>query len=137
MAIQVGHMSPVYKYLLSVPGIGPITAVALLTEIMDIKRFKVSDQLVAFAGLSPLLPSSDEKEVNLGITPRRNKYLRGMLVEAAWKAAAIDPALTMKYGQLSRRMNKNKAIVRIAKMLLCRVRHVWKNQQFYVEGVIH
>ena len=60
-----------------------------------------------------------------------------MLVEAAWKATAIDPALTIKYGQLSGRMHKNKAIIRIAKMLLCRVHHVWRNQQFYVEGVIH
>ena len=137
MALEVGHMSPVYKYLLSVPGIGPITAVALLSEIMDIKRFRVSDQLVAFVGLAPSVPSSDGKEYNHGLTPRRNKYLRSMLVEAAWKAAAIDPVLIMKYGKLSHRMNKNKAIIRIAKMLLCRVSHVWKNQQFYVEGVIH
>jgi len=130
-------MSPVYKYLLSVPGIGPVTAVALLTEIMDIKRFRVSDQLVAFVGLAPSVPSSGEKEHNHGLTPRRNKYLRSMLVEAAWKASAIDPILIMKYGKLSKRMNNNKAIIRIAKMLLCRIRHVWKNQQLYVEGVIH
>ena len=59
-----------------------------------------------------------------------------MMVEAAWKAAAIDPALIMKFGTLCRRMHRNKAIIRIAKMLLSRIYYVWINQKTYIEGVV-
>ena len=136
MVKEVRPMSSVYPYLLSVPGIGAITAVALLTEIMNIRRFEKTDQLVSFVGLAPCVTSSDEKQTQYGITPRRNKHLRSMMVEEAWKAAAIDPALTMKFGKLCRRMHRNKAIIRIAKMLICRVHYVWKNQKTYVKGVV-
>lgn len=136
MVNDISSMSSIYKYLISIPGIGAITAVALLTEIMDIHRFEKTDQLVSFVGLAPSVRSSDEKETIYGLTPRRNKHLRSLMVEAAWKAAAIDPVLTMKFGRLCRRMQRNKAIIRIAKMLLSRVHNVWKNQKTYVEGVI-
>jgi len=136
MVSEAAPMSPVYPYLLSVPGIGPITAVALLTEIIDIYRFEKPEQLVSFIGLAPSVVSSDDKETIHGLTPRRNKHLRSMLVEAAWTAAAKDPALTMKFGQLCRRMARNKAIIRIAKMLVNRIYYVWKNKKTYVEGVV-
>jgi transposase len=137
MASLAARFSPYYGYLLSVPGIGPITAIALLTEIMDIHRFMRIDQLVCFVGLSPSVRSSDQRETQHGISPRRNKYLRSMLIEAAWIAIKKDPALTMKFGQLCQRMGKNKAIVHIAKMVLSRVRYVWKNQKTYVPGVVN
>ena len=136
MVNEVASMSSVYSYLLSVPGVGSITAVALLTEIMDIQRFEKTDQLVSFVGLAPSVSSSDENETLYGVTPRRNKHLRSMMVEAAWKAAAIDPVLTMKFGKLCRRMHRNKAIIRIAKMLLSRLHFVWKNQKTYAQGVV-
>jgi len=136
MVNEVASMSSVYSYLLSVPGIGAITAVALLTEIMDIRRFQRTDQLVCFVGLAPSVSSSDQKEMIYGVTPRRNKHLRSMMVEAAWKAAAIDPVLIMKFAKLCRRMHRNKAIIRIAKMLLSRVYYVWINQKTYVEGIV-
>ena len=137
MAAQVSSMSPFYRYLLSIPGIGPITAITLLTEIMDINRFKHVDHLVSYIGLAPSVRSSDEKQVQHGITRRRNKHLRSMLIEAAWIAAANDPVLTMKFGQLCRRMKKNQAIIHIAKMLVSRIRYVWKNQKPYVKGVLN
>ncbi len=122
--------------LFSVPGIGFITAMTLATEIIDMKRFSSLDKLASFVGLVPAVQSSDEKEKNLGISQRRNKFLRTMLIEAAWKAVKIDPALTMKFGELSKRMHRNKAIVRIAKILLNRIRYVWNNQKPYVYSVV-
>jgi len=103
---------------------------------MDMGRFKTLEKLASYVGLVPSVQSSDETEINLGISQRRNKYLRSMLVEAAWIAVKKDPALTMKFNQLSRRMNRNKAIVRIAKILLSRIRHVWNKQEPYVMAVI-
>ncbi len=136
MSKEVVCFSLIAPILLTVPGIGFITAMTLLTEIIDMNRFKTLENLAAYVGLIPSIQSSDEKEINLGISNRRNKYLRTMLVEAAWIAVKKDPALTMKFANLYRRMNKNKAIIRIAKILLSRIRYVWKNQKPYINAVI-
>ncbi len=131
-----GYFKELIPRLLSIPGIGFITAMTLATELMDMKRFHNLESLANYVGLVPSISSSDTKEINLGITVRRNKFIRSMLIEAAWIAVKKDPALTMKFHKLNKRMNKNKAIVRIAKMLLSRVRHVWNNQENYVIGVV-
>jgi len=136
MTEEQNPFSIIIPLLLSIPGIGFITAMTLATEIIDMSRFKTLEKLAAYVGLVPSIQSTDEKEINYGISPRRNKYLRSMMIEAAWKAVKIDPALTMKFNQLSQRMNRNKAIVRIAKILLNRIRYVWKNQKPYVLSVV-
>jgi transposase len=136
MTKEEAYVSTIVPLLLTVPGIGFITALTLLTEIIDIKRFKTLVKMAAYVGLVPSIQSSDDTEINFGISKRRNKYLRSMLVEAAWKAVKKDPALTMKFSDLSKRMNKNKAIVRIAKILLSRIRYVWQNQKPYVNSVV-
>ena len=136
MSKKVDSFSILVPLLLTVPGIGFITTMTLLTEIIDMNRFKTLEKLAAYIGLIPSIFSSDEKETNLGISDRRNKYLRSMLVEAAWIAVKKDPALTMKFANLCQRMNSNKAIVRIAKILLNRIRYVWKNQKPYVNAVV-
>jgi len=70
------------------------------------------------------------------LTFRRNRYLRHLLVEAAWIAVRKDPALTQAFSRLLRRMNKERAIIRMAKKLLNRVRHVWLKQTAYVVAVV-
>ena len=137
MAKEQAPFSTLIPLLLTVPGIGFITAMTLLTEIIDMARFKTLEKLASYVGLIPSIQSSDETEINYGISPRRNKYLRTMLIEAAWKAVKTDPALTMKFNHLSQRMNRNKAIIRIAKILLNRIRYVWKNQKPYVLSVVN
>jgi transposase len=136
MVKESEELSGIFNLLLTVPGIGFITAMTIVTEIIKIDRFKSLGELAAFVGLIPDEESSDEKQKNKGVTKRRNKYLRSMLVEAAWTAVKKDPVLTMKYAKLCRRMNKNKAIIRIAKMLLSRIKHVWKNNEPYVCAVM-
>ena len=51
-------------------------------------------------------------------------------------SVAKDPAMLMKYNEYRRRMNKNKAIIRIGKHLLSRVRYVWQNQTKYERGIV-
>jgi transposase len=122
--------------LRSVSGIGFISAMTLATEIMDMARFSKLGKLANYIGLVPSTQSSDEKEIILGISQRRNKVLRSILIEAAWIAVREDPALMMKFAELCKRMPRNKAIVRIAKKLLSRIRYVWLNQEPYVYSVI-
>jgi transposase len=67
----------------SVPGIGPLTTMKLLTELESIDRFKGFDQLRSFVGFVPSTRSSGQNQVDTGITPRRNSPLRGALIESA------------------------------------------------------
>jgi transposase len=123
------------KYIISclrsIPGIGFVTAITLYTEIMDIHRFFTPDHLAAFVGLSPSGISSGENETITGLNPRRNRYLRHLIIEAAWIAVRHDPALLKSYTNLTKRMKNSKAIIRIARKLLNRIRFVWKQQQEY------
>jgi len=86
--------------------------------------------------LVPSVHSSADKTSELGLTQRRNRYLRHLIVEASWVAIRKDPALLLAFNQLTRRMKKQDAIIRIAKKLLRRIRHVWKNQKPYVMAVV-
>lgn len=120
----------------SIPGISTLSAMTLLTEIVDINRFKNLDHLASYVGLIPGEDSSGEQERNTGISHRRNAHLRGILIECSWVAARKDPALLMAFGKLSKRMVKNRAIVRIARKLLNRIRYVLKHQEPYETSVV-
>jgi len=122
--------------LRSVPGVGPIIATSFYTEVMDINRFRTFDHLASYVGLVPSVHSSGDKSIEQGLTKRRNSYLRYLIVEAAWVAIRKDPALLLAFNQLTRRMKKQDAIIRIAKKLLRRIHHVWKNQTPYVTAVV-
>ncbi len=110
----------------------------LLLELVDINRFKSLDKLASFVGIVPNEDSSgDDDDVNMTeITPRSHHYLRSILIECAWVAVRKDPALTMCYNELTKRMSGQKAIIRIARKLLNRIRYVLKNNQPYVTAVI-
>ena len=119
------------RLLRTIPGISTITAMTLLTELIDIDRFKSFDHLCGYVGLVPDTASSGDRDNVIGLTSRQNKVLRAMLIQSAWVAARQDPALMLTFHQLSGRMKKTKAIVRIARKLLNRVRFVLKSQQRY------
>lgn len=124
--------------LTSIPGIGEITALRLLAEIMDIKRFKDADHLAGFVGLVPTCHKTgdDSDDDNGSITPRANRNLRGALIEASWTAIRMDPALTLAYENYCKRMRGTDAIVKIAKKLINRIYYVMKKQRPYVTSTI-
>jgi|SRR6056297_92672 len=126
-----------YKMTLlrSIPGIGLNTAMLLLTELEDISRFKSLDKLCSYVGLIPSTNSSGDTETVGDITSRKHKALNSALIESSWIAIRHDPALLMKYSELCKKMEGNKAIIRIAKKLLNRIRYVMKNEQEYVKAV--
>jgi transposase len=130
------QIAVIINALLSVPGVGFITAITLYSEIIDINRFSNDAQTAAFVGLVPSTRSSDDTIYNNGISYRQNKFLRPILIEAAWTAVKHDPAITLKYKELTQRMKSQDAIIRIAKKLLRRIRHVWIYQQDYVFSLV-
>jgi len=69
--------------LKTILGVGTITPMILLTELVEIARFKTAEQLASYIGLIPSERSSgtDEDENFTDITPRSHPYLRSILVE--------------------------------------------------------
>jgi len=71
------------------------------------------------------------------MTKRGKSYLRYLLIEASWIAIRKDPALMMAYTDYKKKMIAQKAIIKIARKLLNRIRFVLKNKQPYVIGVVN
>lgn len=81
--IEQASLSPVFSLLLSIPGVGELTAATILGEIGDISRFPTSKQVVAFAGLDPsVFESGKFKSTNNRISKRGSSYIRKALYQA-------------------------------------------------------
>jgi len=124
------------RFLRTIPGISTLTAMILLMELAEITRFRSIDQLCSYVGLIPDTQGSGDKEHVEGVTQRRHSHLRWLLIEGSWTAVRKDPALMEAFDQYCKRMRKSKAIIKIARKLLNRVRYVLKNQAEYVPCVI-
>ena len=70
------------------------------------------------------------------MTFRGQKILKSMLVESAWVAVRIDTALSLSYNTYIKRMQPNKAIIRIARKLLNRMYYTLKNKRPYQTGIV-
>lgn len=122
--------------LRSLPGVGLTTAMTVLTEIIDITRFKRGDGFINYLGLSPTEHSSGENRRIGHMTKRCNHYLRSLLIEAAWIAVRTDPAMTAYYSTRLKEMGKTKAIIKVARKLALRLRHAWLSNEQYVCSVL-
>jgi transposase len=69
--------------LAGIPGLGPITASAIVATVGDAREFKNGRQLAAWMGLVPKQSSSGGKQNLLGISKRGDTYLRTLLIHGA------------------------------------------------------
>jgi len=121
--------------LRTIPGIGITTAMIILTELEDINRFKTPEKLRSYVGLTPTSRSSGEKQVHGDMINRGNSFIKSTIIESSWIAARLDPVLHKDFINYFKRMNKNKATVRIACKLLNRIYFVLKNELPYSNGI--
>ena len=116
--IQAWHRSSVVSCKLAqIPGIGPITASALVASIADAKSFDSGRQVAAWLGLVPKQHSSGGKTNLLGISKRGDTYLRTLLIHGARSVIfhserKADSCTWVK--ALVERRNKNVAAVALA-----------------------
>lgn len=83
LIVQWHRQSQASRKLDAIPGIGPITASALVASIGDASNFDNGRQLAAFLGLVPRQHSSGGKQNLLGISKRGDAYLRTLLIHGA------------------------------------------------------
>lgn len=80
---RLGSSQEIVKRLLTIPGVGLLTATALVAAVGDGKWFKNGRQMAAWLGLVPRQDSSGGKPRLMGITKRGDKYLRCLFVHGA------------------------------------------------------
>ena len=116
--IQTWHReNEASRKLARIPGIGPITASALVASIGEAKSFENSRQLAAWMGLVPKQNSSGGKHTLLGISKRGDTYLRTLLIHGARAVVRVcerKPETDTWLRRLMGRRNKNVAAVALA-----------------------
>lgn len=105
------------RKLAKMPGIGPITASAMVASLGDAKSFKNGRQVSAWLGLVPKQNSTGGKTVLLGMSKRGDSYLRTLLIQGARSmiyAAQRKEISDSWLGRLLKRRNANVAAVALA-----------------------
>ena len=116
--LQMCRASVAAKRLQEIPGIGPVTASALIAAVGDGSAFKRGRDMAAFLGLVPRQHSSGGKEKLLGISKRGDSYLRTLLIHGARSVQRVsvnktDPS-SRWLNAVSARRHKNIAAVALA-----------------------
>ena len=116
--VQMCRASVSAKRLQEIPGIGPVTASALIAAVGDGSGFKRGRDMAAFLGLVPRQHSSGGKEKLLGISKRGDSYLRTLLIHGARSVQRVsvnktDPS-SRWLNAVSARRHKNIAAVALA-----------------------
>lgn len=101
-----------------IPGIGGITATALISAIGDLSTFKNGRAFSAWIGLVPKQASSGQKQILKGISKRGNSYLRKLLIHGArsivFRSKNKIDQRSLWIEQLKNRRGMNKAVVAVA-----------------------
>jgi len=119
------------RRLSTIPGVGTVTIDVFLAETADVRRFGSQKKLTAYAGLAPGGRESDGKLQELGIARSGSRVLRWVLVQAAWQLVQRDEHWRRIFEALAKRRGKKKAIVAIARRLLCLMMAVVVNDRPY------
>lgn len=106
------------RLLMTIPGIDYITALSMISEIVDITRFSTPEKLVSWAGLAPSRRDSADVKRRGGITRTGSRWLRNATVEAATTAIRHDQRLANLYTRISARRGPQKAKVVAAREML-------------------
>ncbi len=124
-----------FDNLTSCKGIGLITAMTILLELVDVCRFPGEKQFGSYLGLTPSQHSSGA-HIRMGhITREGNSHLRRVLIEASWTVIRHDPFLRDKYERIrAKHKNGKKAIVAVARSLAVRLRKCLIEDMAYKVG---
>lgn len=127
-------MAQIPQYLTSIPGVGSVTAAAILAEIGDVQRFDSPEKLVAYAGIDATVYQTGQFEASEShMSKRGSPYLRHALWQAASMTVLYDPQLKAYY-QAKRQEGKhhNTVIGAVCRKLLVRIYVILKEQRPYV-----
>ena len=107
------------RRLMTVPGVGPVTAIRFVAAVDKVSRFDSAHKLEAYLGLTPGEDSSSERQRRTSITKAGPAALRWTLVQAAWSARRTHGDHPMVQWSLAveQRRGKMVAITALARKL--------------------
>jgi transposase len=135
---RLGADHPYIPLLMTVPGIGWVTAYTIASEIGDIRRFASPKKLTGYTGLCPLVRQSGNHDYRGPLSKHGPRYLRWALIEAATHAAR-DLRYRDRYERTKRRLGPQRgskvARVDVARQLAEAIWHILtKNEPFAPAG---
>jgi transposase len=134
------------KRLMTMPEIGPVTAVAFVATLDEAGRFRGAHQVEAYLGLVPREWSSSEVQRRGQITKAGNSRMRWLLVEAAWRVATHKrrpetQGLREWTERIARRRGLRVAVVALARKLSGILYAMWRDGSAYdpakLKGALH
>lgn len=117
--------------LATVPGVGPVTTEILLSELGDVRRFRSQNDVTQYAGLAPAVRESGGKRQTGSITKEGSPLLRHAMVELAWRLVEKTRRWGFLYEKLRMRCGPKKAIVAVARRILCVIVSLLKSGERY------
>lgn len=117
------------ELLMSIPGVGEITALTWVLEVGDPMRFSSVKKAVSFCGLCSAQRESAGQNKRGPISKQRNKHLQTILVEAAKLAPRWNPQLAEIHARALEKGNRNRATLEVARKLVAYMLAVDKNQE--------
>jgi transposase len=123
--------------LMSIPAVGPITALTWVLELGDVKRFRSIKQVISYCGLCGAEVSSAGMAKRTPISKQRNRHLQTVLVEAAHMAPRLNPDLALLYEKEAKKGNCNQAILAVARKLAAYLFAVDRGEREFVTDQNH
>jgi len=131
--MEIAKNDAVCQRLMTVPGVGPVTAAVFRATVDDVSRFANAQLLRSYLGLTPKEDSSGERQHRGGISKAGNSMARWALIQAAWAAWRTAPGEPMVRWakELAMRKPKGVAIVALARKLAGILYAVWRDDSVY------
>ncbi|MFD9906293.1 transposase [Streptomyces sp. NPDC059063] len=120
---QVAKADPRVKALTALSGIGPLTALVILAEVGDIRRFASARKLASWAGLTPTVRGSDRTVRDGPITKQGDPWPHWIVNQAA-QTANRTPRYAACFEQIAHRRGRKIATIAVARKLLTHAYHV-------------
>jgi transposase len=115
--------------LMTIPAVGPITALTWALEVGDVKRFSSIKKAISYCGLCGSEKSSANTVQRTPLSKQRNKHLQTTLIEAAKMAPRYNPELAMLYDKERKKGNANRATLAVARKLVAYLMAVDRGQR--------
>jgi transposase len=130
---KTAKADPVARRLMTVPGVGPATAVRMVAALDDISRFTSAHAVASYIGLVPGEDSSGARTRRTSITKAGPPALRWCLVQAAWAARRTrrKDALHRWVDAVERRRGTRVAVVALARKLAGILFAIWRDGTVY------
>ena len=120
------------RRLMTIPGVGSITALSIVSVIGEVSRFPSARHLVGYLGLDPKVRQSGERAARTGHISRQGQaHARGLLVEAAHAAVRTPGPLRAFYRRLGARRGQKIALVATARKLAIVCWHMLTREEDY------